>query len=418
MRILLAFVIVSLAAPAAFAQGGIELNEQSAKGVGMAGAQVGIADDPSAIFYNPAGIGFQPGLGLQGGGFLVIARTHVSPDDITLWHTQPVPTGYASLRWGKHLAFGVGGFANMGEYFSYPPGWRGRFEGYMVNISTLTIQPTIAIRILSWLSIGAGIDIVPAWAEVFRGINFGGGEGNVHVGLSDTGIGGNVGVLLKIIPKHLNFGVSYRSRIDLDFTGHGAISAPPELRSLTGGLQLARATIVLPHNFSIGFAGFTKHLQVDAEVKVSIWRDLQALAVTLTDPAAPPGTAPTVDTIPLNLHNTWGLRGGAQYGFLSEDRLKLRLGVGYDTTPVPTSTLGPLLPDTDRVLVSVGAGYRWGFVTVDVGYMAVFLLKETSTNPNLIATYQSFGQVVALSVTGTWETFLQHSRVPRYDESE
>jgi long-subunit fatty acid transport protein len=87
----------------------------------------------------------------------------------------------------------------------------------------------------------------------------------------------------------------------------------------------------------------------------------------------------------------------------------VRLGAGYDTSPVPSSKLGPLLPDTDRVLVSAGIGVRYRMFTVDVGYLAVFLLKKTATNPDLIATYQTFGQVISGSVTLRFEHLLQHA---------
>ena len=223
--------------------------------------------------YNPAGIAFQPGFGAQVGGNLIIARTHVSPDNLTLWHTAFEPTLFVAQRVGRHFAFGIGLFSEFGEHFEYPPGWRGRFAGYMVDITTANIHPTIAIRPLSWLSIGAGIDIVPASIEIFRGLDFGGGEGNVHVGADDVGIGGNVGILAEVVPHRLNIGFSYRSRVDLDFTGQAAISAPAELRAMTGGLQTARTSIPLPHHFSAATGFFYGHFKADAELKVSIWRD-------------------------------------------------------------------------------------------------------------------------------------------------
>jgi long-chain fatty acid transport protein len=417
MRNLLRSVVVVAAlavAPVAHATGGIQIDEQSATGLGMAGAQVAIADDPAAIFYNPAGLGFQPGLGLLGGFNLYYVRTHVAPDNIALNHASAAPIGYASLRVGRHLAFGVGSFANMGEHFEYPPNWRGRFVGYEVDVLTATIQPTLAIRIVPWLSVGAGLDIVPASFEIFRAINFGGGEGNVHVGANAVGVGGNVGLLLELIPHHLRLGMHYRSRVDLDFTGHGAISAPPEVRSMTGGLLSARTTIILPHNFSIGTGLILGHFVADAEVKVSIWRDLQALTVTLTDPAAPPGTPPITASQPLLLHNDWAIRGGVQYGFLPNERLRVRLGAGYDSTPLPTVTLDPLLPDTNRILVSGGLGWRWSWGSVDFGYMFVWLVRTTSTDPNLIATYQSMGHVFSLTGSLRLEKVMQGPHAPVY----
>lgn len=410
-------ILTLFAGGTAWAAGGIEFDEHSAAGVGMAGAQTAIADDPSAIYYNPAGLAFQPGFGALVGGNVIVARTHVSPDNLTLWHTAFAPTIFGAQRFGKYVSFGVGGFAEYGEHFNYPSDWRGRFQGFFIDLTTLDINPTLALRILPGLAIGVGLDVVPGSIEIYRGLQFGGAEGSVHVGADAVGVGGNVGLLVELWPKHFRFGFSYRSRVDLDFTGHGAISAPPELRSLTGGLQTASTTLVLPHHFSAATAFFWGHLALDAELRVSLYHDLDKVTLTLTDPNAPPGAMPTQQQVILNSHNTWALRGGAQYGFL-DDRLFARLGVGYDTTPVPTSTLGPLLPDTDRVLVSGGLGYRWHWAQVDVAYMAVILIKETSTNPDLIATYQSLGQVISLSFTARFTDFLQHHPAATYGPNE
>jgi long-subunit fatty acid transport protein len=98
--------------------------------------------------------------------------------------------------------------------------------------------------------------------------------------------------------------------------------------------------------------------------------------------------------------------------------VRVRLGIGYDTSPVPRSTLGPLLPDTDRVLVSAGVGLRWHWLSADLGYLLAFLLKTTSTNPDLIATYETFGQVISLSLTARFEEVLQGRRAPAYEKVE
>ncbi len=418
MRNLLA-VIVLLAARAAFAQGGISINEQSAPGVGMAGAQVAVADDPAAIYYNPAGIAFQPGFGAILGGNVLVTRTHVSPDALTIWHGAYAPTVYVAQRFGRYVAFGIGAFSNMDEHFEYPPNWRGRFVGYEIDVLTATIQPTLAIRVTPWLSLGGGFDIVPASVELFRGLNFGGAEGNIHLGFNDVGIGGNIGLLVDLIPKHLRIGVAYRSRVDLSLAGNGSISAPPELRSMTGGLQNASALLPLPHHFSFGAAFLGHHWVADAEVKVAVWREIQTLTATITDPQAPAGTPPITEPIVLNLHNTWGIRGGVQYGFGPGERFRVRLGIGYDDSAIPRRLLSPLLPDTDRVLASGGFGMRFGWLRVDLGYMAVWVLKETSALPDLVATYQTFAQVINLSLTVRWEHVLQRMHVSTtFDDGE
>jgi long-chain fatty acid transport protein len=271
----------------------------------------------------------------------------------------------------------------------------------------VTLQPTLALRPFSWLSLGVGLDVALGSFDLYKGLEFGSGEGGVHAGATASGLGANVGLLVALVPRYLQLGFSYRSRIDLDFDGHGAISAPPELQAMAGGLQRAQTSLPLPHNLSVGLAGFLGPLILSTELKVSLWRDLSQLTLTLTDPASNMSQS---QSLPLNFHNTWAIRGGAQYGFLG-DRLRVRLGAGYDTTPVPTATLGPLAPDANRVLVSAGIGAKWRWLSVDVGYMAVFLLKTTSTNPDFVATYQSFGQIISASLTVQLEGVLQHHRV-------
>jgi long-chain fatty acid transport protein len=404
MRIFLCILTVAAMARLAHASGGFELDEQSAAGVGMAGAHTAVANDPAAIYYNPAGLGFQPGFGALVGGNVVVARTHVTPDNLTLNYAAVAPTIFVGQRLGDHVAIGLGAFTNFAEHFAYPSTWRGRFQGYFIDITTLTLQPTLALRPFSWLSFGVGLDIAFGSFDLYRGLQFGGAEGSVHAGATAVGLGANVGLLVALVPHYLQLGFSYRSRIDLDFDGQGAITAPPELQSMTGGLQKAQTSLPLPHNLSVGLAGFIGKLIVSAELKVSLWRDLSQLTLTLTDPATNMSNA---TTLPLSFHNTWALRGGVQYGFL-QDRLRVRLGAGYDTTPVPTSTLGPLAPDANRGLVSAGIGAHWRWMSVDVGYMAVFLLKTTSNNHDFVATYESFGQVISASLTVQLERVLQH----------
>ncbi|MBW2186420.1 MAG: outer membrane protein transport protein, partial [Deltaproteobacteria bacterium] len=54
-------VLMVLLVPTIVFGAGFHIREQGAKAMGMANAFVAQADDPSAIFYNPAGIAFQSG---------------------------------------------------------------------------------------------------------------------------------------------------------------------------------------------------------------------------------------------------------------------------------------------------------------------------------------------------------------------
>jgi long-chain fatty acid transport protein len=404
MRNAILFLLVVVTPGLARASGGFQIDEQSATAAGMAGAQTAVATDASCMFYNPAGMTFRAGYSGTASLNIVSADTTVRPDGVHARHVAAAPSLYGTQRLGKYVAVGLGGFVNFAEHFDYPPGFRGRFQGYFIDITTLTLNAAVAIRPTPWLSFAAGFDLIPASLELFRAIDFGAGEGNVHVGASAVGLGANAGVMVDIIRQRLRFGAAYRSRADLDFTGHGSISAPEQLQAIAGGRQNAKVTLPLPHNFAIGLAGFVGRLTVTAEVKVSMWSDLKTLTLTLTDPAQP-GSMPTTDSLALDFHNTWALRGGAEYRFLRNENLRARLGVGYDTTPVPTKSLGPLVPDTNRALASVGIGYAYKWFSVDAGYLLVFLLKTESTNPDYLASFQTTAHLFSISASMHLDNF-------------
>ncbi len=426
MRRILIVVVMLSSLPGIAHAGGIEIDEQSARATGTAGAQTAVANDPSAIFYNPAGLVDQPGFNALIGGNLIYtytkAETGVPPTlPTTATHLAFIPNLFLSQRFGKHVALGAGVFTQWGEHFGWPTNWPGRFVGQFIDIQTATFDLSVSIRLLPFLSIGGGIDVVPGSADLYRAANFGGGEGSLHVGMNGIGVGGNVGVLVDLVPKRFRLGFMYRSRVDLDLDGHGVISAPIELQGLTGGRQIARTTLILPHTLAVGLSVDPWHnFTLSGDLRVTLWRDLQQLTLTLEDPAAAPGAPAQSQSLALLLHNSWALRFGGELRLLG-GHLHLRLGLGYDATPVPSETLGPLLPDTPRMEIAAGIGWHEHWIALDIGYMAVVLFKETSANPDLLATYESNGHVISASATvrfGRVARHIHHEEPPPENPTE
>jgi long-chain fatty acid transport protein len=69
----------------------------------------------------------------------------------------------------------------------------------------------------------------------------------------------------------------------------------------------------------------------------------------------------------------------------------LRAGFVYDPTPVPASTMGPELPDSDKLDYMLGAGYKIGALTIDVAGMYVDKKDRTVNN-----------QTAGTGFNGTW----------------
>ena len=344
------------------------------------------------------------------GGSLIYTVTRATPLDpvtaagaspaatVEATHTALLPTLFLSQRLGRHVALGAGLFTEWGEHFGWPTNWPGRFIGQFVDITTATFDFSVAVRLLPFLSVGGGLDVIPGAVDLYRAANFGAAEGSLHVGMDGVGVGGNVAFLVDLVPRWLRLGVMYRSRVDLDLSGHAAISAPAELAVETGGhRQLASTTLVLPHTLAFGLA-FTpgKSFTLSGDLRVTLWRDLQALTLTISDPTS--ATPPQSQSLALMLHNSWALRFGAELRLLG-GHLHLRLGAGYDATPLPTVALGPLLPDEQRLEIAAGLGWHEHSFALDVGYMAVVLFGKTSTDPDFRARYDTNGHVLSVSLT-------------------
>ncbi|MDQ6860800.1 MAG: outer membrane protein transport protein [Verrucomicrobiota bacterium] len=176
------------------------LNEQSVSGLGVAFAGgAAQAEDPSTLFFNPAGIAllkqgeFQiganyiapsaefhnsgsqyalpgtplNGLPISGGnGGENAAVPHVIPN---FFLTQPV---FHSRTYGD-LAVGVGVSVPFGLETDYSSDWVGRYQSRRTKLTTFDIQPTVAYRIFDRLSFGVSFDAQRASARLTQAIDFG-----------------------------------------------------------------------------------------------------------------------------------------------------------------------------------------------------------------------------------------------------
>src|SRR6185295_3050064 len=79
--------------------------------------------------------------------------------------------------------------------------------------------------------------------------------------------------------------------------------------------------------------------------------------------------------------------------------ISARLGFMVDPTPSPGSTLTPDLPDSTRINVGAGVGWRHASgLKLDFGFQFVALLPHDSTAPGFAGTYGGTAEVLSLSV--------------------
>ena len=396
-RILL--TIGSLAVGASAYASGFSIFEQGAKASGMAGAFVATADDPSAIFYNPAGIAQQREMSVLAGATFINFSNEFTGDPNSVYtsgaegkydrHTFVPPNGYAIIPIGNNLTFGVGGFSAWGLRTDWQDPWVGRFISRDADLKTMSVQPTIAWQTTGGnFAIGGGIEYRRARVILSQNIPlpfpnpFTGritDIGNARLA-SDYGsdIGWNLGVLFKP-SERIRFGASYRSDMDIDLEGEADFTqiptGSPQLDQLVGLTfpddDEISTTLPFPAVAAVGVA-FSPSERVDIEFDIThmTWSRFEALDVEFVN-------QPERSFVrEQNWHDASAYRLGTNIE--ATPNWDVRLGALYDENPQPVESVSPLLPDADRIGFTFGAGWHSGPWIVD-GAAFILHFKDRST---------------------------------------
>ncbi len=155
---------------------GSRIPNQDATAIGCGNAFVATADNPSAIYYNPAGITQLPGQHFQAGllAYLNIYADYESPSGaVTRNKTSIIPIPqleYTLSLKDKPFSFGLGIYAPFGLAMEWPDKAPFRNAGLEAEVTYLTINPVAAWRPLPSLSVAIGPTINYSEATLFQGV--------------------------------------------------------------------------------------------------------------------------------------------------------------------------------------------------------------------------------------------------------
>jgi len=424
-RGLVVLVVLAFTATSATAAG-FRLPEAGAKAMGMGFAFTAQANDPSAIYFNPAGL-----TQLEGQNVMVGA-TYIKENGANFTGTTPltlnrgtgtfdvvsetqkdlnfvVPNAYWTRKASPQLSYGVGIFVPFGLGQEYEDRQTSIFRNQVtkVEIMTFVVNPTVAWKVNDILSIGAGIDFMYGKAELSQ-------AGVVRLPTTDLNIfqldlegdgtawGYNLGALLTP-SKNWKIGLSYRSHFQLEIKDADVnvrdINSTIPLPTFTaaqifGGTSFdtkASTTIHMPATMALGIAYVRDRLTLEADLDWTFWHSFQSLAIDIQNntPLLPDATRPE------NWRDVMAFRAGAEYRVT--DPFAIRAGFAYDPTPVRAETMSPLLPDADRLNYMVGAGYKYKSWTFDGSYFYVDKKDRTVNNQQNLA-----GSSIGSGFNGTW----------------
>jgi long-chain fatty acid transport protein len=413
---LLLGLIFSLSADKAFAAGSgafrIEVVDAAAMGKGA--AVVAQADNPSAIYYNPAGMTQLDGkLNISLGASIIqpftTYKNNSGNETDILRQIFTIPNILAVSNLGlEKFAFGIGTTSNWGTGTYWAEDSFSKYVATKSDFNTQTVMFSGAYDINDNLSIGVSADYLKSYVNKKKKLNnanfLGSGDGDFQLkGKDNSAWGYRLSTLYKLNKKH-SFGFMYRSPIDVKYKGKIYMD------NLDGvGYSLynfgtsyeteVTSKMTLPQSILLGYCYKPNdkwRFEFDME-----WMDWASIQEEKIDyPSESNAGRLTVlndgNPAPKDWHSAFSYAIGTEYKV--NDSLKLRGGYFFHKSPIPQANFDTALPDATSNSITVGAGINLNKnTTLDFAYAAMFFEKRKIDN--------NIGSGSSASIDGEYRTF-------------
>lgn len=413
---------------------GFALVEQSVKQVGSAiSGGAASAEDASTIFFNPAGMTRLQGSQVVVEGHLISPSTKFSGSATTnprlggaaisggdggdAGSIAAVPSLYYSYEINERLWAGLGIGAPFGLSTDYDSGWVGRYHALKSEVLTVNFNPSVAYKLNDQFSLGAGISIMQARAELSNAVDYSAiclsqlppascaglglatpgtasTDGKISVEGDDWGYGYNLGLLYEV-NRGMRIGAAYRSKVKqelqgtADFTGPDGIALPAAFTAVFADTDVS-AAVDMPASLSLSMsATVAPKWEMMMDVTWTQWSSFEELRIEFDNPQKSDSVQPE------NWEDTYKVSLG--FNYRHNGQWIWRGGIAYDQTPVPDSeTRTPRIPGNDRKWIAAGFSYL-ASPTLSADFaMAHLFVSDTSID----ATDSGFGH----NLSGTYES--------------
>jgi long-chain fatty acid transport protein len=338
-------LLILTAAQPAFASG-TRVGFKDAFAMARGNAFVATADNPSAVYYNPAGLTQLSGQRLSASVYDVSVQSdyHNATSSASLDDSyQAVPQIFYSIKpdtgpW----AFGLGVYAPFGLSTEWPANSPLRTFALKNKETYLTFNLSAAYQVSPTLSLGGGVTYNKVTVDLSRAIGVFGPTDLFRFKGDGHAVGYTVGALWKPVAEH-SFGVSYQSHTSVKMNG-----TTDTIPLITG--EKSDATFVFPEVLILGYSYRpTPQWNVEVNLDWTNWNRFNTVTINKASGAVP---------IAFNWESGLFYEVGVTH-YLNSN-WNVSAGYLFTENSVPDSTYTPAVPDSNRSFYSLGVGYSSG----------------------------------------------------------
>ena len=388
-----------------------------------------VARNPTALYFNPAGIAYEEGTDVFVGGNLALrhvtwdhARAPSDPVDppggegANTGHASALnvfggPALGATTKLGR-LGLGLGLFVPFGgmeswdknhrfDNTAYPLAAAGVQRWHIIDGTLAAIYLTAgAAYRLGPLSLGVAFNLIRSFIMTSQARNPTGSglpdiqrEGRANIDVAEFDASFAVGAMLEAIPDRLWFAASYQAQPGL---GAQSLKGTLALTSGSGATNFnVTLTQALPDIYRVGArARPLSDLELRVFADYTRWSVMRTQCVALQGYACavfPDGSDATGGVLAnyrRDWNDTYGVRVSASYWIRPE--LELFGGLGFETAAIPDATMENNFMDADNLGLALGARFSIaGWANLGVSYTHVHYFDRDNSGRSTLAAAQT-----------------------------
>jgi len=361
---------------------GSRIPNQDPAAIARGNAFAATADNPAALYYNPAGITQLEGHNVHIGSlfYLNVYGDYQSPSGErteSINEILPVPSlHYAFSPKNSAFSFGLGVYAPFGLGMQWPETAPFATAGYESKLSYITATPVVAWKPHATLSVAAGPTFNYSKAKFHQSLGAPGA--NLVVKGDDMAPGFCAGMLYQPY-KEWSFGFTYRSRTDLEYDG----TASTPLGTVSTTTHLKYPDVI------VGGISFRPTTNWNFEVNID-WANWDRVDNVVID---------GIGSLTLNWESSFFYEFGVTR-YLGQGYF-ISAGYFYSEASTPEADFTPLVPDINLHTGSLGFGYdgpRWRWAIAGQLIGGSWRTVDDANNPVVNGRWRIFTPTVSLSV--------------------